>query len=133
MNYQNKFNYQANILPNKTYNIYTPYDGFIRGNMFQDLYKPYKQDRPYQIEPMNEQAEMLTNIDDLAFALIDLNLYLDVFPNNQNAVDTFNQYRVQKNELQKQYENKYGPLVLTSDAVNTYPWAWDNKPWPWEN
>ena len=131
MNFPNKYNYQANMLPNKE--IYTPYEGFIRGNMFQNIYKPYKLDRPYQIEPMNEQAEMLTNIDALCFALIDLNLYLDVFPNDKKAVDIFNQYRMQKNELQRQYENKYGPLVLTSDALNTYPWAWDNKPWPWEN
>ncbi len=134
MNYPNKFNYQANILPSSQgNNVYSPYEGFIRGNMFQSLYKPYKQIGPYRIEAMNEQAEMLTNIDALCFALIDLNLYLDVFPNDKNAVDMFNQYRVQKNELQKQYENKYGPLVLTSDAINTYPWAWDNKPWPWEN
>ena len=71
MNFPNKYNYQANMLPNKE--IYTPYEGFIRGNMFQNIYKPYKLDRPYQIEPMNEQAERLTNIDALCVALIDLN------------------------------------------------------------
>ena len=32
-----------------------------------------------------------------------------------------------------EYENKYGPLVLDSNSLNTYPWAWDDKPWPWEN
>ena len=128
INYPINYNYQANILPN----IYSPYEGFIKGNMFKNIYKPYKHD-PYQIEPMNEQAEMLTNIDALCFALIDLNLYLDVFPNDQKAVEIYNQYRMKKNELQKQYETKYGPLSLSSDALNAYPWAWDDKPWPWEN
>ena len=46
---------------------------------------------------------------------------------------TICKYRKQKEELLKQYENKFGPMVITSDALNMYPWAWDNKPWPWEN
>ena len=139
MNYPKNYNYQTNILPNMNNqnmgnnNIYTPYEGFIRGNMFKNLYDPYKMDRPFEIQPMNEQAEMLTNIDSLGFAMVDLNLYLDVFPDDRNALDLFNKYRKQKEELLKQYENKFGPMVITSDALNMYPWAWDNKPWPWEN
>ena len=35
-------------------------------------------------------------------------------------------------QLLKQYENKFGPMGITSDALNMYPWAWDNRPWPWE-
>ena len=31
-----------------------------------------------------------------------------------------------------EYQNKYGPIVLSSDALNTYPWSWKNGPWPWE-
>lgn len=141
INYPKNYNYQTNMLPNinqqdmgnTRVNTYNPYDGFIRGNMFKNLYDPYKQDRPYQIQPMNEQAEMLTNIDSLGFAMIDLNLYLDVFPNDRSTLELFNQYRNQKNELLKQYEAKFGPIVLSSDSLNTYPWAWDDKPWPWEN
>ena len=141
MNYPKNYNYQANILPNISQNMvgntksntFTPYEGFIRGIMFKNIYEPYKQDRPYQIQPMNEQAEMLTNIDSLGFAMIDLNLYLDVFPDDRGALELFNQYREQKEKLLKQYESKYGPIELSSDALNMYPWAWDNRPWPWEN
>ena len=139
MNYPKNYNYQANMLPNMNNqnmgntNIYTPYEGFIRGNMFKNLYDPYKMDRPFEIQPMNEQSEILTNIDSLGFSMVYLNLYLDVFPDDRNALDLFNKYRKQKEELLKQYENKFGPMVITSDALNMYPWAWDNKPWPWEN
>lgn len=122
-----------NVNITNTNNIANPYEGFIMGNMFKNLYSSYKNDKPYEIGPMNEQAEMLTNIDALEFAIIDLNLYLDIYSNDRNVIDLFNKYRVQKNELQKVYENKYGPLELNSDALNNYPWAWDNKPWPWEN
>lgn len=143
LNYPKNYNYQPNIIPNITpqpnmnnYNLqdlYNPYEGFIRGNMFPSLYDPYKNEKPYQIQPMNEQADMLTNIDALDFATIDLDLYLDTNPNDKKAIELFNQYRKQKEELLKQYENQYGPIVLSSDALNTYPWAWDNRPWPWEN
>lgn len=137
-NYPN-YNYQNNQIdmqqPNNynNQNLFTPYEGFIRGNLFPALYDSYKGITPYQIKPMNEQAEMLTTIDSLGFATIDLNLYLDVNPDDKNAIDLFNQYRRQKEDLMKKYQEKYGPLVLTSDALNNYPWMWDNRPWPWEN
>lgn len=142
INYPKNYNYPPNMIPNimpqpnNNYNsqdLYNPYEGFIRGNMFPSLYDPYKNEKPFQIQPMNEQAEMLTNIDALDFATIDLDLYLDVNPNDKKAIELFNQYRKQKEELLKQYENQYGPIILSSDALNTYPWAWENRPWPWEN
>ena len=43
--------------------LYEPYQGFIRGNLFENLYDPYKVNGPYEIKPMNEQAELLTYID----------------------------------------------------------------------
>ena len=112
--------------------IYDPYNGFIRGNMFPELYNSYKLNKPLEITPMNEQAELLTYVDALTFAMIDLNLYLDVYPNDRGALELFNQYRMQADEYTKKYESKYGPLELTSNSLNTFPWAWDNSPWPWE-
>ncbi len=114
-------------------NLYDPYQGFIRGNMFKNIYDPYKLNNPYNINPVNEQAKMLTTIDALNFAMIDLNLYLDIYPNSREYIDLFNKYRQEKNNLVKEYENRYGPLTIDSDANNTYPWAWDKFPWPWQN
>lgn len=133
MNYQSQTNYEQKNYQMQKDNLYDPYQGFIRGNMFKDLYDPYKLNNPYNIEPANDQAKMLTCIDALSFAMIDLNLYLDIYPNSKEYIDLFNRYRIEKNNLVKEYENKYGPLTLDSDANNTYPWAWDRMPWPWEN
>ena len=135
-NYQNQdmINNYKQKLQNETVNdLYDPYQGFIRGNLYKDLYEPYKIRQPYEIKPMNEQAEMLTYIDALSFACTDLNLYLDVFPNNQQLIYLYNQYNMQKKELMEQYQTKFGPLILSSNSLNSYPWAWDDKPWPWEN
>ncbi|MBE6139404.1 MAG: spore coat protein CotJB [Firmicutes bacterium] len=118
---------------NANTNLYDPYNGLIRGNMFKNLYDPYKSGEPYDIKPMNAQAEDLTNIDALSFAMVDLGLLLDVNPNNQDAIKLFNQYREQKENLIKEYESKYGPITLDSDSLNSYPWAWKDMPWPWDN
>lgn len=133
------YNYANNNYNQPLYNqniqnkqIYDPYNGFIRGNMFPELYNSYKLNKPLEITPMNEQAELLTYVDALTFAMIDLNLYLDVYPNDREALELFNQYRMQADEYTKKYENKYGPLELTSNSLNTFPWVWDNAPWPWE-
>ena len=138
MNLYNMHNIK-NTFNNNTYNnqkennLYDPYNGLIRGNLFKNLYDPYKNKEPYEIKPVNEQARMLTNIDSLGFAMIDLNLYLDVFPNDREKITLYNQYRKEKENLLKEYENKYGPITINSDSLNTYPWAWDNMPWPWDN
>jgi spore coat protein JB len=136
---KNYYNYANNNYNQPLYNqniqnkqIYDPYNGFIRGNMFPELYNSYKLNKPLEITPMNEQAELLTYVDALTFAMIDLNLYLDVYPNDREALELFNQYRMQADEYTKKYESKYGPLELTSNSLNTFPWAWDNAPWPWE-
>ena len=64
---------------NSTNDLFEPYQGFIRGNMFKNLYDGYG--KVYDIQPLNEHAELLTYLDMLDFAMIDIGLYLDVFPN----------------------------------------------------
>ena len=135
-NYPQNINFEGENLRNMNYqndNLYNPYQGLIRGNMFKNLYQPYKNEKPYEIKPMNEQAKMLTDLDALEFAIIDLNLYLDVNPDDRKAIELFNQYRVENEELLKIYQNKFGPIFLNSDSLTNMPWMWDNRPWPWEN
>lgn len=131
--FENIYNKQQMNMKNTSNYLYESYNGFIRGNMFKNLYDPYKMNEPYEVKPMNEQAELLTKIDALGFAMIDLNLLLDVNPNSQEAINLFNKYRKQKESLTKEYESKYGPITINSDSLNSYPWAWDDMPWPWDN
>ena len=112
--------------------LFNPYQGFIRGNLFKNLYDPYISSEPFEIKPINKQAEMLTDIDALSFAMIDLNLYLDVYPNDSEKIELYNNYLNQKEELIKKYEKEYGPLTTMSKELGKAPWAWDDKPWPWK-
>ena len=135
-NYPQNINFGDNNFKKINYqddNLYNPYQGLIRGNMFKNLYQPYKNERPYEIKPVNEQAKMLTDLDALEFAMIDLNLYLDVNPDDQRAIELYNKYRLENEELLKLYQDRFGPILLNSDALNNMPWMWDNRPWPWEN
>ena len=117
----------------KAASLYDPYQGFIRGNMFPNLYNGYKLNQPIDLNPMNEKAQLLTFLDAITFAMTDINLYLDNYPNDKDMIALFNQYRVEANKLRNEFESKYGPILVDSDASNVYPWAWDNRPWPWEN
>lgn len=128
-NNYNQPTYESNEQKKK---IFEPYNGFIRGNMFPDLYNDYKLSKPIEITPLNEQADMLTYIDALTFAMIDINLYLDVYPNDKTMIDLYNKYRIENDNIMKEYEKKYGPITTNSEALRKSPWQWDNMPWPWE-
>lgn len=75
---------------------------------------------------------MMRKIQELEFAAVELNLYLDNFPNHQKALMDYNMYTQQLIQLKKAYEMKYGPLTNFGTAPSQYPWAWINEPWPWE-
>ena len=109
--------------------LYEPYQGFIRGNLFKSLYDQYG--KIYDIKPINEKAELLTYIDMFDFACIDLSLYLDIFPNNQQIVQLYNQIKNEKNNILQKYETNYEPLMQNNNLNENY-WLWDNSPWPWE-
>ena len=132
-NYDNNNYNQPNY--NQTFNmnkLFDAYQGFIRGNMYSDLYNPYRNDRPYEIMPNNEQAELLTYVDVLDFAASDLSLYLDIYPNDKQAMQLYNHYLAQLKDYKKSYESKYGPLSMHYDSSKDHSWKWIESPWPWE-
>lgn len=112
--------------------LYDPYQGFIRGNMFPNLYNDYSF-KELDIVPLNEQAKLLTTLDAFDFALTDINLYLDIYPNDRDMINLFNAYRKQADQIKENYESKYGPILVNCKYNDKYPWAWSKGPWPWEN
>ena len=108
------------------------YTGFIRGNLFEELYRPYIDIEPFTLTPQTEREALLNKVRECTFALIDLNLYLDVHPDDQEKIRLYNNCSKQKETLTQEYEMSYGPLTLDSEALDTYPWSWIVPPWPWE-
>lgn len=84
------------------------------------------------MEGMNRK-ELLNKIRELEFAAVELNLYLDNFPHNKQALMDYNCFTEELMKCKKMYESKYGPLTNFGYSLSQYPWAWVNDPWPWES
>lgn len=77
--------------------------------------------------------QMLRDIQQLEFAALDLNLYLDTHPDSKEALIDFNTITRQLANKKRLYELNYGPLTNFGYAPSKYPWEWTKSPWPWEN
>lgn len=135
----NMVNNQMNTSNNMINNIVsgpdltTPQLGFIKGNMFENLYVPYKNYKPLIPEVNSERGKLLNSIRELAFALNDLDLYLDTHPDNSTIINLYGNYLKEKQRIMNEYESKYGPLNLNSKYQNISNWSWAVEPWPWES
>ena len=117
---------------NRQLSIYSPEEGFSIGNLFPKIYKPYKNYKPSVIKPLDDKSRLLLEIDKYSFARHEINLYLDINPNDQSMIELFNDYRKKENELVLEYERKYGPLLITSNSLDNNPFLWEMLPYPFE-
>lgn len=79
-----------------------------------------------------DREKYLDKIRKLQFFAIDLNLYLDNFPECSKATEDYKFISSKLAKLVCEYESKYGPLTNFGSASNQDPEAWINTPWPWE-
>ena len=84
-----------------------------------------------ELKASTEREDLILQIDENRFAIIELGLYLDLYPNDTNILNKYNSYLKKEKELITIYESKYGPMTLNS-PVQTNIWLWNNSPWPWE-
>lgn len=106
-------------------------EGFNRGNMFKKEYVPYK-NHYYKVVVHSKRDELLLKIQELTFAMKDINLYLDIYPKDTSLLEIYKKYSDSLNELKREYERNYGPLCA-SDVKSSTEWTWINNPWPWNN
>ncbi len=123
-------NYRNNMMSNPM--LTTPSVGYDRGNMFNNLYDQYKNYKVDVLRGNNEKERLYLELSRMCFAAHEINLYLDLYPDDMSMLRLFNDYRNKSNELIKEYENKYGPLSIKSDVLEKSPFMWEMSPWPWE-
>lgn len=131
-NYNELYNKDINRNVNKYSVENDPYTAFIKGNSFKNLYNPYKNYRPYELNPRNEREYFLMLTQIYGFIAHDLGLYLDVNPNDDKAIKLREKYNNMYNQAITNYEQKYGALELDSDMLGAIPWSWDLNNFPWE-
>ena len=127
----NNFISNENYLPNPTPSLVSPKEGLQKGNLFSNLYEPYKNYRYKELVPSNKYEELLYNLLKYKFALNELNLYLDIYPNNLEYINLFKKYQLEEKRICNELEKNYGPITLDSDYLKE-PWNWLNS-WPWES
>lgn len=116
--------------PKKDNTLYSLDEGFLKGNLFKNLYDPYKNYEIKKIIPRTEEELLEYNIYKLCFAINDLNLYLDINPNDKEMYELFKKYVEQYKKYLHEYEMKHHVIELTDDTLGKYTWI--NNPWPWE-
>ena len=121
-----------NYIRNDT-NLFNPENGYNLGNMFTDLYDPYKNYKPAKLKASNKKEELYLQLSRVSFAMHEMNLYLDLHPNDQKIQKLFNDYRKMFIDLEKKYESEYGPLTTCSGALEKSPFEWVTNPFPWED
>ena len=103
-----------------------------RGNLFNNLYDPYRNYKYRELKPSTKREELLLNILMHNFALTELNLYLDVNPRDTSMINLYNRYLTNKKRLVDEYEKNFGPLTLDGLNMGDNDWNWSKSPWPWE-
>jgi spore coat protein JB len=83
-------------------------------------------------EKKRKYYELLEEIQTLDFVLVELNLYLDTHPGDQNAIQQYNNVAQQSMTLKRNFESLFGPLMHFGNSYSTYPWSWGDAPWPWQ-
>ena len=124
---------QQDLYRNSTMpSLFTPAQGLDYGNMFSNLYEPYKNYKPANVSANNERESLIRELARMGFAAHELNLYLDLHPEDTTMITLFNDYREKYSQLVKQYDEKFGALLISSNTLNQAPFLWVKDVWPWE-
>ena len=108
-----------------------PMEGFMRGNLEKGTFIPYNQYTYFKLKPENERESMLLNLMAYSFAINDLNLYLDLHPDDLTTYELFKCYAKELDDLELDFAKKYGPMCVTQTQGANFDWV--KNPWPWDN
>lgn len=109
--------------------LYDLTEGLEKGNLFPALYDPYKNYIPGKLKASTERGKKLIEIQKLDFAITDLNLYLDLHPDDLYAYKMFKTYVMDCKKKKEEFTKIYGPLML-DELTDEYEWS--KGVWPWE-
>jgi len=79
-----------------------------------------------------EYYQLMEQLQAVDFVLVELTLYLDTHNDDLEAINQFNHYVKERKHLKKAFESQFGPLLQFGNSYSSYPWNWDDTPWPWQ-
>ena len=79
----------------------------------------------------NEEMKLWKELQNVSFAMTELQLYLDTHCEEPAAMALYQQYRARRQNAMEALNLQYGP-VIPYDVTNPVKWTWTCGPWPWE-
>lgn len=81
---------------------------------------------------MRDEEKLLKEISMVDFVIVEMTEYLDTHPYDTQAIEYFNFYSRMKNQMLKEFAEKYWPLTLSTAENTGSEWAWGLQNPPWE-
>lgn len=123
-----EYDFKINILD--TDDLFNKDEALAKGNLFKSLYVPYKSYKEGSIKVSNQMEKDMLDLQTILFAINDLNLYLDLHPDDYSMFNTFKSYVKDFKTKKKEYTKKYGPIDLF-DEMDKFEWV--SSVFPWED
>ncbi|MBR2722109.1 MAG: spore coat protein CotJB [Clostridia bacterium] len=82
-------------------------------------------------KPCNACRDSLALLRALDFSIQETVLYLDAYPDCQEALAYYHKLVCERDALMSSYQEQCGPLSIYGNRSKT-SWDWVNGPWPWE-
>jgi spore coat protein JB len=80
----------------------------------------------------NQSKETLyAKLQKLDFAIVELALYLDSYPDNAAALDYYQKLIAEREAVSTAYAMSGCPMTIL-DNKNPTRWEWGQSPWPWQ-
>ena len=89
-----------------------------------------RQNQDMQQKRMN-QKDLYEWIMMLGFCAVDMMLYLDTHPDDEEALNYFNQCNTLYNAAKQSYQEQFDLLNAFSEQER-FSWDWNTAPMPWE-
>lgn len=74
---------------------------------------------------------MKLRLQQLEFALDDVVLYLDAYPECNQALEYYHNLLEERNHLLEMINEECGPMTNFSN-ISKDTWLWTQGPWPWQ-
>ncbi len=118
----------ASVAKQKWNTTYDCKEGFQKGTIFPELYRPFfveEQEKCCEAQPHSETEIALLSLQECTFSLIDVQLYLDTHPEDADALHMKQQLQKQRKAAMEEFSKEYYPLTMdccSEQCCDVAPW-----------